>query len=152
MLLRRRRQNNERGAALVEMAMVTPLLVLLVFGILEFGLAFRDRLTVSNATQSAGRVAAALGNSDEADYAVLQAVEQSLGILPGAGGGIIKHVPVCAAESEIAVLDVLDTGFGRHQLQLVPVRHVAVVRLDSVSGPRSVRRSELRRRVHTGGS
>ena len=52
MLLRRRRQDNERGAALVEMALVTPLLVLLVFGILEFGLAFRDRLTVSNATSS----------------------------------------------------------------------------------------------------
>ena len=93
-MLLRRRQNNERGAALVEMALVTPLLVLLVFGIVEFGLAFRDRLTVSNASQSAGRVAAALGNSDDADYAVLQAVEQSLGILPGSGGSIIKHVQI----------------------------------------------------------
>ena len=78
----------------MEMALVTPLLVLLVFGIVEFRIAFRDRLTVSNATQSAGRVAAALGNTEDADYAVLQAIEQSLGILPGSGGGIIKHVQI----------------------------------------------------------
>jgi len=90
----RRRSDSERGAVLVEMALVAPLLILLVIGIMEFGLAFRDRLTVSNGTQSAGRVAAALGNSDESDIAVLQAVEQSLGILPGSGGSIIKHVQI----------------------------------------------------------
>ena len=89
----------ERGAALVEMAIAAPLLILLVFGILEFGLAFRDRLTVSNGSQSAGRVAAALGNQDDADIAVLEAVEQSLGLLPNSGGGIIKHVQIWRSNS-----------------------------------------------------
>lgn len=87
-------ENKQRGAALVEMAIAAPLLILLVFGILEFGIAFRDRLTVSNGTQSAGRVTAALGNNDDADIATLQAVEQSLGLLPGAGSGVIKHVQI----------------------------------------------------------
>lgn len=84
----------QSGAALVEMAIALPLLVLLVFGILEFGLAFQDRLTVSNGTQSAGRVAAALGNAEDADIATLQAVERSLGLLAGSGEGIIKHVQI----------------------------------------------------------
>jgi hypothetical protein len=87
-------KDKQRGAALVEMAIAAPLLLLLVFGILEFGIAFRDRLTVSNGTQSAGRVAAALGNHEDADIATLQAIEQSLGLLPGAGGGVIKHVQI----------------------------------------------------------
>jgi len=85
---------SQRGAALVEMAIVLPLLVVLVMGILEFGLAFRDRLTIANGTQSAGRVAAALGNQDDADIAILQAVEQSLGLLPSSGGGVLKHVQI----------------------------------------------------------
>ena len=91
---RRTTSTSERGVVLVEMALVAPLLILLVLGIMEFGLAFRNRLTVSNGTQSAGRVAAALGNQEDSDMAVLQAVEQSLGILPGSGGGIIKHVQI----------------------------------------------------------
>ncbi|MFV2000320.1 MAG: TadE/TadG family type IV pilus assembly protein [Acidimicrobiia bacterium] len=94
MRLFKKRSDSQRGVVLVEMALVAPILILLVIGIMEFGLAFRDRLTVSNGTQSAGRVAAALGNSDDSDMAVLQAVEQSLGILPGSGGGIIKHVQI----------------------------------------------------------
>lgn len=94
MRFNKRRSGSERGVVLVEMALVAPILILLVVGIMEFGLAFRDRLTVSNGTQSAGRVAAALGNSDDSDIAVLQAVEQSLGILPGSGGGVIKHVQI----------------------------------------------------------
>jgi hypothetical protein len=84
---------NEQGVALVEMAIVTPLLVLLVFGILEFGLVFRDRLTVANGTQSAGRVTAILGNSQDADMATLDAVEQSLGI-SGSTASAIRHVQI----------------------------------------------------------
>lgn len=85
---------DQRGTALVEMAIAAPLLILLVFGIIEFGLAFQVRLTVSNGTQSAGRVVAALGNAEDADIATLQAVEQSLGLLSGAGAGVIKHVQI----------------------------------------------------------
>jgi hypothetical protein len=83
------------------MAIVTPLLILLVFGILEFGLAFQDRLTVSNGTQSAGRVVAALGTNEDADFATLQAVEQSLGLLPNSGGGVIKHVQIWKSDGSV---------------------------------------------------
>jgi hypothetical protein len=84
---------NEHGATMVEMAIVTPLLLLLVFGILEFGLVFRDRLAIANGTQSAGRVAAILGNRIGSDMAVLEAIEQGLGITD-ATGSAVRHVQI----------------------------------------------------------
>ena len=38
----RRRSAGDRGAALVEFAIVMPLLFLILFGIIEFGIAFND--------------------------------------------------------------------------------------------------------------
>jgi hypothetical protein len=84
----------ESGAALVEFTIVAILLLTLVFGIVEFGLAFRDRLTVGNATQGAARVGAAVGRDLTADYAILQSLEQSLSTLPNSGIDIVAYVDV----------------------------------------------------------
>ena len=67
------------------MAIVLPLLVLLVFGIVEFGLAFNKRLTIGNATQSAARVGTAVANNEFADISTLEALEQGLIALPSQG-------------------------------------------------------------------
>lgn len=72
--------------------MVAVLLLMMVFGIVEFGLAFRDRLTVGNAVQTAARVGTAVGNVDEADFVMLQALEQTLSNLPSSGIGVVKYV------------------------------------------------------------
>jgi hypothetical protein len=93
MMLLDRRATSERGTAIVEMAIVLPLLVLLVFGILEFGLVFRDRLAIANGTQSAGRVAAVLGNRVGSDMAVLEAIEQALGVTDSTGSAV-RHVQI----------------------------------------------------------
>jgi Flp pilus assembly protein TadG len=61
----------ERGAALVEMAMVLPLLVLLVFGIVEYGLLFKEKLTIAAAATSSARTGATMGARAEADFAIL---------------------------------------------------------------------------------
>lgn len=50
---------SERGAAAVEAALVTPLLILLVFGIVEYGMLFKDSLAVTSSIRSAGRMASA---------------------------------------------------------------------------------------------
>jgi len=68
----------ERGASLVEFAVIAPLLMVLVFGTVEMGLAFRDRLTVSSAVQAAARIGSVLGTEDAADFATLQAVTAGL--------------------------------------------------------------------------
>lgn len=72
-----RRARGSRGAALVEAAFITPVFALLIFGILEFGLAFRDYLTVANASRDGARAASAFGDDQYADYNVIQVIRQA---------------------------------------------------------------------------
>ncbi len=53
-----RRRRRQRGAALVEFALVSSLLFLLLFGIIEMGLLFGDQAQVSQAARAASRSAA----------------------------------------------------------------------------------------------
>jgi len=53
-----RKRREERGAALVEFAIVGPVLFLLIFGLVDFGLIFNDYLGVRNGVQSAARLGA----------------------------------------------------------------------------------------------
>ena len=47
----------EEGVAAVEFALLLPLIVLLLFGIIEFGLAFNTRIQATNAAREAARAA-----------------------------------------------------------------------------------------------
>ena len=71
-------RGNDRGAALVEFAVVLPLLMALLLGMVEFGLAFRDWLTINSASRSGARVGTAAGQNAAADILVLQAIEAAL--------------------------------------------------------------------------
>lgn len=57
--LRRRRAlvRGDRGVAAVEAAIVTPVFILLVVGVVEFGLAFKDQLAVTSAVRAGARIA-----------------------------------------------------------------------------------------------
>ena len=46
---------DQRGASAVEFAIVLPLLVIFVFGIIEFGIIFYDKAMVTNASREAAR-------------------------------------------------------------------------------------------------
>ena len=70
--------DKEDGAALVEMAFVLPVLFLLIFGALEFGMVFKERLTIASAASSAGRTGATMGTREEADIRILEALEAGL--------------------------------------------------------------------------
>ena len=52
------RNRNERGGVTVEAALLTPLLITLLFGIIEFGLIFKDLLLIHQAAREGARVAA----------------------------------------------------------------------------------------------
>jgi hypothetical protein len=55
--MRRLRRGDERGAAAVEAALITPILVLLVFGIIEFSFVLRDYGVVSSDVRVGARIA-----------------------------------------------------------------------------------------------
>lgn len=74
---------NERGTALVETALIAPLLLLLIFGTVEWGFVFRDSLTVANSARAGARAAASAGNDPLADLRVIRAVEGASGTLEG---------------------------------------------------------------------
>jgi len=54
----RRNDRHDRGAAAVEFALILPLLVLLIFGIVEFGRAYNVQISITNAAREGARVMA----------------------------------------------------------------------------------------------
>lgn len=94
MWLTRLRERNERGATLVELAIVIPIFLGLIFVIVDLGMAFRSKLIVDNAVQSAARVGAAVGNGLDVDLHILEKLISEVGMLPNNGVGIISHVEI----------------------------------------------------------
>lgn len=56
--LRARRRYRERGAALVEFALVIPLLTLFLFGIVQFGIAYDKQQSINSAAREGARLGA----------------------------------------------------------------------------------------------
>jgi len=63
---------SDRGAVLVELALVTPLLFTLLLGIFEFGQAWRERAALHSGVRSAMRIATNSGADRQADKFALQ--------------------------------------------------------------------------------
>ena len=102
--LRRR----EDGAAAVEFALVLPILVLLVFGIIEFGMTFRDTLTIASTTRSGARTASALSRDPQFNTATVAAVTQAVGSLPSTS---IQQLWIYKADPNGSGLPVGQSGF-----------------------------------------
>lgn len=62
----------ESGAALVEMALVLPILLILIFGMIDFGLYFYNDLQLTQVARDAARYAS-VGNEAEASAAISNA-------------------------------------------------------------------------------
>lgn len=75
-----RRARSPRGAAAVEFALLVPFLVLLVFGIIDFGFMLNRDAVVNNASREGVRTASVGGSSAE----VTATVEKFLEGWPGA--------------------------------------------------------------------
>ena len=61
----------ESGAVLAEFALLLPFLAIMAFGVMEFGLARQDKLTVQTAARSGVRVGSAAGTTATADKDLL---------------------------------------------------------------------------------
>ena len=77
--LRSRRARGEDGAALVELAICCTLLIVIAFGIVEFGNAWNRKLEVETASRAGARVGSSLASDRTADKGLLQAASSVLG-------------------------------------------------------------------------
>jgi hypothetical protein len=110
------RAQGDRGAALIEFALISPIFLIIVFAIFEFGLVYRDSLTISDAVNDAARTGAIAGNDlgaldddppppsgDEtprindatADFVTIKKMRQALGALPV---GSVDRIVIFKAE------------------------------------------------------
>lgn len=71
-------RDKERGATLVEAAFSFGIFFLALFAIVEFGLVFKDWLSVSQATREGARAGATFGDDLSSDIKVLDGVEDFL--------------------------------------------------------------------------
>ncbi|MDH3683369.1 MAG: pilus assembly protein [Acidimicrobiia bacterium] len=79
----RSRRSGERGAALVEFALVATILSTFVLGIFEIGMAWSDHQSLTQASRSGARVGSQLGTLPEADNEALRAIEAGVGAVDG---------------------------------------------------------------------
>lgn len=85
----RSRARDDRGAVVVEAAIVIPLLLALVFGMIEIGGALKAYSSTSNAVRAGGRAASVAGNEALADQYILTRVA---GEAAGMSAGEIEYV------------------------------------------------------------
>ena len=77
--MRRTKQEDERGAVIVELAMVVPILITLVLGMFEIGMAWSASQTVVQASRSGARTVSQLGTYGSADQQAVLAVISTFG-------------------------------------------------------------------------
>lgn len=73
----------DEGSVIVESALVFPVLFFILFGIIEVGLLFASYLTVGNAANAGGRAVAIYGNDLNADFELLEKVDEESAALAG---------------------------------------------------------------------
>lgn len=69
---------SQRGASMIEFALVAPLFLLLVFGVFEFGMLALSDLTTGNASSAGARSASVFDAQRNADFQILETIESSL--------------------------------------------------------------------------
>lgn len=119
---RRTVRGNDRGAAILETLLVFPVAMAIFLGIFEFGLIYRDVLTVSDAAGTGARTGAVIGprvtaSGATADYVIMRSVRESLGSIPtewvdhivifkanapGAGGPLAQISATCRNGTPVA--------------------------------------------------
>ncbi len=73
-----RGRRNDSGAVAIETALVTGLLLLIVMGAFEYGMAFRSWFGLSAASREGARIGASVGPVNGADCAILEAAAAAL--------------------------------------------------------------------------
>jgi Flp pilus assembly protein TadG len=104
---------SEHGAAAVEFALVLPVLVLLLMGLIEFSLIFNTQISLTNAAREGARVMAIENDPAEARQAAIAAAP-SVNPAPTAGDIAVTPADCAAGDRATVIIDYnapLLTGF-----------------------------------------
>ncbi|MFD1214474.1 TadE/TadG family type IV pilus assembly protein [Arthrobacter sp. GCM10027362] len=96
-----RKAESERGAVAVEFALILPILVALLLGIMEFGLAYNAQITVTGAAREGARAMAVENNPDAARRAARAA---AAALDPALADGQIAISPAACAAGRTATV------------------------------------------------
>lgn len=89
-------QRGDRGAAVVEFALVLPLLILMTVGIIAFGYMFHIQSVIDNAARDGVRVGVLTTGTDAADRARATAQASASSAIAVADEDIIVDLSACA--------------------------------------------------------
>ncbi|MBC8289375.1 MAG: pilus assembly protein [Planctomycetes bacterium] len=144
-LLTVKKRNDRRGAAVVEMAMVLPIFMMVVLGIVEFGRAMMVGQMVTNAAREATRMAIVDGSSNTS---VTQWVEtflnDSLGV---SASDVTVAITVDPAPGNEDPLDKIEDAQTRDLVTIkidVPFDKVSYIPGDYLSGKKLKAQSAMR--------
>ena len=101
----KRRGRHQRGQSLVEFALVIPLFLVLVFGIIDFGLGLKSWITITNAAREGARYAAVTCGETTGDAAVIAKTEDAAADLAGDVDVTVTNCPGESTESVIVEVE-----------------------------------------------
>jgi Flp pilus assembly protein TadG len=90
----KRRGSSESGAELIEFALVLPLLLVIVGGIIDFGFLFQRYEVLTNAAREGARIAVLPGYTDAQVIARVNQYLQAGGVPAGAGVSVETAQPI----------------------------------------------------------
>lgn len=78
----RARASEDRGGVAVEFALIAPILIMLLFGVIEFSLLLRDHVATTSLVRAGSRTASAMPRSAKMVTATVEAMERAGSALP----------------------------------------------------------------------
>ena len=119
-LLRRR---DEGGASLVEFALVLPIFAVLLFGMIDFGLAFQSFIGLRNGVNAGARIASVSGKTDSscttASTAMLCTITDRVGALLGAStSSIAVEIEFIQRSTGTVVSTVPSSGYSDYDVKV----------------------------------
>ncbi len=106
-----RRRGHERGAAAVEMALLLPLLIIIAFGVIDFGRAFNAQVTLTQAAREGSRLAAVCNSSTPSTCGTVATRTASAATNLS---GVTSTITTCAANAPVTADAVVTVQWTMH--------------------------------------
>jgi Flp pilus assembly protein TadG len=94
---------NEQGQAMTEFALVLPVLALILFAVIQFGIVFNNYVTLTDATRAGARKAAVSRDDPNRDTDVMAAVRSSASDLDGSKLSVSPPTSTWDSGSDVTV-------------------------------------------------